>query len=264
MPGTRSVPCAARDTRLADTGGATARPSPGRRADAVGGTAPDTGFRGLAAGFQPGLKPFLARHAPTLTGLSVMQSARDLRIGAAEGRPDYIVLSDPDDPAGLLVDLVAAARRPALGMLFSGPAEPLAGAWPAAAVVDHVEPREPPFEVALALRALMRRCRPQAMVGAVSHGDLVLDEAELRFSIRDAAVPLTLEVFGVLGAMMDDPGRVWDRAQLHALVFGRASTNDIRAIDMRISRARRHVAAALGRDPIRTVRGIGYALVPDP
>jgi hypothetical protein len=31
---------------------------------------------------------------------------------------------------------------------------------------------------------------------------------------------------------------------------------------MRISRARRLVSAALGCDPVRTVRGVGYALVP--
>jgi DNA-binding response OmpR family regulator len=38
----------------------------------------------------------------------------------------------------------------------------------------------------------------------------------------------------------------------------------MRAIDMRVSRTRRVVKAALGVDPVRTVRGVGYALVPDP
>jgi two-component system phosphate regulon response regulator PhoB len=64
--------------------------------------------------------------------------------------------------------------------------------------------------------------------------------------------------------MMDDPSAVWPRARLHALVYGRNSGNDIRAIDTRISRTRRHLAAAIGADPIRTVRGIGYALEPRP
>jgi two-component system phosphate regulon response regulator PhoB len=68
----------------------------------------------------------------------------------------------------------------------------------------------------------------------------------------------------VLGLMMDDPDRVWERETLHRLVFGAGSGNDIRAVDMRISRARRLVSAALGCDPVRTVRGVGYALVPRP
>jgi two-component system phosphate regulon response regulator PhoB len=64
--------------------------------------------------------------------------------------------------------------------------------------------------------------------------------------------------------MMDAPTRVWERATLHRLIFGAGSANDLRSVDTRISRARRHVLAALGGDPIRTVRGVGYALVAEP
>jgi hypothetical protein len=249
---------------LAETQGGAARAGGARGAIAAGqGGLPAAGFRGMAAGFQRDLQPFLASQSGALSGLSIPDSPDKLIAGVAEGRLDYVLISDPEDPAGLLKALSAAARRPALGVLLvrssdDGPC------LPEGVVADYLSSDASQFEVVLTVRALMRRCRPQAMVGQTAYGDLLLDEGSLRFAIRGHAVSLNLEVFGVFGAMMDDPERVWERDRLHALVFGRGSRNDIRAIDMRISRARRHVTRALGLDPIRTVRGVGYALVPGP
>lgn len=268
MPGTRSAPCGAPATRLAETRRGVVRAGPRAAAEpgvpSPDGAAPPAGFRGIAAGFQPGLAPFLSSHAAAFAGLSVAASPGDLVSGVSEMRPDYVLLAEPVEPSGLLRDMAAAARRPVLGVLLLGPEAGGDTDLPEGVVADRVALADPPSEILLTLRALMRRCRPQAMVGQTAFGGLFLDEACLTFAIRGQAVSLSLEVFGVLGAMMDDPERIWERARLHALVFGRGSRNDIRAIDMRISRARRHVAAALGRDPIRTVRGVGYALVPDP
>lgn len=247
-------------TRLVDSAGAAVRPP---QPSGAGGQALSLDFRGFAAGFQPGLHGFLDRHARLLTGLTVLDDAPALLAAVADERPDYVLLAEA---APALVSGIAAANRMlTIGVLLmdegrSGQSEGRAGGL----IVDHVAPEDAAAEVSLVLRGLMRRCRPQAMVGRIAHGDLLLDEACLTFSVRDRTAALNLEVFAVLGAMMDDPSAVWPRARLHALVYGRNSGNDIRAIDTRISRTRRHLAAAIGADPIRTVRGIGYALEPRP
>jgi hypothetical protein len=173
------------------------------------------GFRGVAAGFQPGVRDFLVRHGGLLRGLTRIDEAKEFSL-----------------PAGVSVDVIG----------------------------DDADATD----VALVLRSLMRRTRPQAMVGQTTWHDLGFDEARLTFSVGDRSVALSLEASAVLGLMMDDPDRVWERETLHRLVFGAGSGNDIRAVDMRISRARRLVSAALGCDPVRTVRGVGYALVPRP
>jgi len=219
------------------------------------------GFRGFAAGFHPALDVFLDRHRASLGGLTRIGDTQTLISCIADMRPDYLVLGNTE---GLLDRIDAAARRPHLAVLVPGHdaieetgTHPRLMLEPIAADADGVE-------LALVLRALMRRSRPQAMIGRSAWGTLALDEACLTFSIRGEPAALSLEVFSVLGLMMDAPDRLWDRSDLHRFVFGAGSGNDIRAIDTRISRARRHVSAALGRDPIRTVRGVGYALVPDP
>ncbi|MDG4647982.1 winged helix-turn-helix domain-containing protein [Roseibacterium sp. SDUM158017] len=222
------------------------------------------GVLGLSAGFQPALRPFLAAHGAVLPGLALMDSPEALIASVAEARPDYVLMASADTPPAFLSRVAAASRTASIGVLLLDDGEGRSWDLPPGVIADHVAPRDTEAEVVLTLRALMRRCRPQAMAGRIAHGDLVLDEGCLTFAIRGAATALSLETFGVIGAMMDDPGAVWDRGRLHALVFGRRSRNDIRAIDTRVSRARRHLVAALGLDPIRTVRGVGYALVPGP
>lgn len=222
------------------------------------------GFRGFAAGFHPDLDAFLIRNGALLGGLTRIDDPDMFMSCIRDMRPDYLVLGSIDCPADLRDRLQAALRSPHLAVLLPGQDPGGVGAHTAGLILEPLAADAGPAEVAMTLRALMRRTRPQAMVGRAVWGALDLDEACLTFAIGGRSVSLSLEVFSVLGLMMDEPGRVWDRDTLHRYVFGAASRNDLRAIDTRISRARRHVSAALGRDPIRTVRGVGYALVADP
>lgn len=234
-------------------------------AEAMGGerSGLGLGFRGYAAVYQPDVAAFLARSGAHLTGLSPIADPDDLIARIRAARPDYLVLA-PGPDATELLDRIAgqAPSAPVVVLAAGGSPDRLAGG--ANTQAEAVPPTATPLDVALILRALMRRARPQALVGQSNWQDLSLDEACLSFGIRGAQVSLSLEIFCVLGAMMDDPGRVWPRRDLHRLVFGAASTTDIRALDMRISRTRRHVVAALGADPIRSVRGVGYTLVGRP
>lgn len=254
MQATRSGPCGAPATRLAEPQ-ATARDVP-LRGDGLA-----LGFRGFAASFQPALRPFLDRSGASLPGLTRIEDPAVFLECVADMRPDYLLLAADRQAGTVLTEVASVSRTSSLGVLLVGDGVTEA---PPGLVLEYLPgtvDREP---LALTLRALLRRSRPQAMVGCSAWGELEIDEARLSFSVSGKPVALSLEMFAVLGAMMDRPEWVWPRETLHALVFGSGSKNDLRAIDMRVSRARRHVITALGCDPVRSVRGVGYALVPDP
>jgi two-component system phosphate regulon response regulator PhoB len=59
---------------------------------------------------------------------------------------------------------------------------------------------------------------------------------------------------------MEKPGRVWSREQLLDRVWGRDIYVDTRTVDVHIGRLRKALCAHGGGDPVRTVRGAGYAL----
>jgi two-component system phosphate regulon response regulator PhoB len=229
-----------------------------------GAAALDLGFRGFAAAFQPSVEEFLARNGSHLTGLTRIVEPDRLVSCVRDMRPDYLLVDHVAAASGLTARLSDAVRGALLASLSPSGDGLDQRDDRDGIVIEPIAMEATATDLALALRALMRRTRPQALVGRSLWGDLVLDEACLTFAIRGRPAALSREVFGVLGVMMDAPDRVWDRRDLHRLIFGAASGNDLRAIDTRISRARRHVSGALGCDPIRSVRGVGYALVAEP
>ena len=58
---------------------------------------------------------------------------------------------------------------------------------------------------------------------------------------------------------MQSPGRVFSREQLLDNVWGRVVYIDGRTVDVHVGRLRKAISAPVGPDPIRTVRGSGYA-----
>ncbi len=66
--------------------------------------------------------------------------------------------------------------------------------------------------------------------------------------------------FKLLRHFMAQPGRVYSRDQILDAVWGRDIHVEERTVDVHIGRLRKALRAAAGKDPIRTVRGAGYAL----
>jgi two-component system phosphate regulon response regulator PhoB len=63
-----------------------------------------------------------------------------------------------------------------------------------------------------------------------------------------------------LATLMEKPGRVWSREQLLDRVWGRDIYVDTRTVDVHVGRLRKVLMQNGGTDPLRTVRGAGYAL----
>jgi two-component system phosphate regulon response regulator PhoB len=90
-------------------------------------------------------------------------------------------------------------------------------------------------------------------------GDLELDREKKRVSRAGREVHLGPTEFRLLEFLMQSPGRVYSRGQLLDGVWGREIYIDERTVDVHVGRLRRALNRGRVPDPIRTVRGTGYA-----
>ena len=116
------------------------------------------------------------------------------------------------------------------------------------------------LELMARVRALLRRSRPERIAARLYAGDLDLDRLTRRVRRGDRDIRLGPTDFRLLEFLLEKPGRVFSRAQLLDLVWGRSAEVDERTVDVHIGRLRRRLSKGKERDPIRTVRGAGYAI----
>ena len=115
-------------------------------------------------------------------------------------------------------------------------------------------------ELMARLRAHLRRVRPAAGGLVLEWGDISLDPETHRVLRGGAALKLGPTEFRLLATLLEKPGRVFSREQLLDRVWGRDIYVDSRTVDVHIGRLRKSLNALGGEDPLRTVRGAGYAL----
>lgn len=115
-------------------------------------------------------------------------------------------------------------------------------------------------ELMARLRTQLRRTRPATMGERLSFADIILDASEHRVFRAGQALHLGPTEFRLLSTLMEKPGRVWSREQLLDRVWGRDIYVDTRTIDVHVGRLRKALMINGGDDPVRTVRGAGYAL----
>ena len=115
-------------------------------------------------------------------------------------------------------------------------------------------------ELMARVRAHLRRTRPTAVGGRLEYEDIELDSETHRVTRAGKPVKLGPTEFRLLSTFMEKPGRVWSREQLLDRVWGRDIYIDTRTVDVHIGRLRKALTINGGDDPLRTVRGAGYAL----
>src|ERR1700685_550883 len=116
------------------------------------------------------------------------------------------------------------------------------------------------IELMARVRALLRRSRPERVAERLYVGNLDLDRLTRRVRRGDRDIHLGPTDFRLLEYLLEKPGRVFSRAQLLDLVWGRSAEVDERTVDVHIGRLRKKLSKARERDPIRTVRGAGYSI----
>ena len=115
-------------------------------------------------------------------------------------------------------------------------------------------------ELMARLRAHLRRVRPAQAGEVLEWQDIVLDPVTHRVTRAGAALKLGPTEFRLLSCLMERPGRVFSREHLLDRVWGRDIYVDSRTVDVHVGRLRKALMATGGNDPLRTVRGAGYAM----
>jgi two-component system alkaline phosphatase synthesis response regulator PhoP len=125
---------------------------------------------------------------------------------------------------------------------------------------DYITKPFSPREVVARVRAVLRRAEgPSAPVEILRAGELEMNLVKHTVKVADKSVELTPTEFGLLSALMQEPGRAFTRMQLLDRVLGEAFEGYERTVDAHVKNVRQKI----GDDPkqpryILTVFGVGY------
>lgn len=115
-------------------------------------------------------------------------------------------------------------------------------------------------ELTARIKAVLRRSRPGMAGDVATFGDIRLDREVRRVERAGREVRLGPTEFRLLDRLLQRPGRVFTREQLLDMVWGRDVYVEPRTVDVHVGRLRKALNRRGERDPIRTVRSVGYAL----
>jgi two-component system, OmpR family, phosphate regulon response regulator PhoB len=115
-------------------------------------------------------------------------------------------------------------------------------------------------ELLARVRALLRRASPERVANVLTFADIELDREKRRIFRAGREVDLGPTEFRLLEFLLERPGRVFSREQLLDGVWGNNIYIDERTVDVHVGRLRKALVGRGEADPIRTVRGSGYAL----
>ena len=123
-----------------------------------------------------------------------------------------------------------------------------------------------PRELVARVRARLRRAAPvnagpSADAGWQEHGAFAIDREGRRIRFHGQALDLTRYEYALLEALLQRPGAILSRAQLMDRGWDSSADSADRTVDTHVKTLRAKLrAAGASEDPIRTHRGLGYAL----
>ena len=107
--------------------------------------------------------------------------------------------------------------------------------------------------------ALLRRSSPDLVADILTYNNFKLDRAAHRVTRGGRDLRLGPTEYRLVLYFLENKGRVLTRQQLIDGVWGRDGDVDERTVDVHIGRLRKAIIEGDETDPIRTVRGGGYA-----
>jgi two-component system phosphate regulon response regulator PhoB len=114
-------------------------------------------------------------------------------------------------------------------------------------------------ELIARVHSILRRVNPDSVAERLEAGDIKLDRRTRRVWREERDVNLSPTEYRLLEHLMQNPGRVYSREQLLDAVWGHDIYIDERTVDVHVGRLRKLLNRGRRPDPIRTVRGVGYA-----
>ena len=125
---------------------------------------------------------------------------------------------------------------------------------------DYVAKPYSVVELVARVRAQLRRTRRASVGARLEYEDINLDSENHRAFRGERELKLGPTEFRLLATFLEKPGRVLSREHLLDRVWGRDIYVDTRTVDVHIGRLRKALCKMGEADPLRTVRGAGYAL----
>jgi DNA-binding response OmpR family regulator len=123
---------------------------------------------------------------------------------------------------------------------------------------DYISKPFSPRELVARIASVLRRTRgATGTARELTAGAVRLARAEHRAYVGGVEVALTATEYDLLAYLMRRPGRVFSREQLISEVWGYSPATGTRTVDVHIAQLRAKLGA---HSPIRTVRGVGYAV----
>ncbi|MEJ2141411.1 MAG: response regulator [Gammaproteobacteria bacterium] len=110
-------------------------------------------------------------------------------------------------------------------------------------------------ELCARLRAIQRRHSGHSSPVLV-HGELTLDPAAHSVKFRDEPLKVSAHEFTLLHYLLSNAGRVIPRSRLEEILYGWNSSIESNSLEVFIHNLRKKI----GKDFIRTIRGIGYMI----
>src|SRR5690554_5623464 len=129
---------------------------------------------------------------------------------------------------------------------------------------DYITKPFHPKELAARVHALLRRSSSASSAppdNIITVGSLSLDPAEMTVALAGKDLTLTKTEFRLLQTLMEQAGKVFTRKELMKGAYDGTRVSR-KTIDSHIRRLRANFAE-FDIDPLRTVRGVGYALIPE-
>src|SRR5204862_5191558 len=135
---------------------------------------------------------------------------------------------------------------------------------------DYIAKPFSPRELVARVRSVLRRSArasttaPAAGSASAAPGPIVVAEGRMQVRYYGRALELSRYEFGLLKTLASRPGHVFTREALLDRVWGDDSDSMDRTVDAHVKTLRAKMKAIAPRlEPIRTLRGSGYALAED-
>jgi two-component system phosphate regulon response regulator PhoB len=125
---------------------------------------------------------------------------------------------------------------------------------------DYVTKPFSPRELVARILAVLRRVKSETVTNVLEIDDLMLDPNSHRVSVGEHLLALGPTEFRLLHFLMSHPERVYNRAQLIDLIWGKDVYVEERKVDVHIRRLRKALEPSGHDRLIQTVRSAGYRL----
>ena len=125
---------------------------------------------------------------------------------------------------------------------------------------DYVKKPYSVVELMARIRALLRRTNPALVGETLEFEDIKVDAESHRVYRGNKEVHLGPTEYRLLLALLERPGRVLSREQLLDAVWGQDIYVGSRTVDVHVGRLRKSLMQENSSNPVRTIRGAGYAL----